>query len=338
MHSAITRNERSGGDPPRHGRLNRWLIVACALVVVVAFPLQKGTAQPATTPIRIGVVNTDVSSEPVYADAEGLFTRAGLAAAITTFPNGKQVLDGLTSGALDVGFVNIVSAVDALQKGAQLTIVAPAAVYDPSAPITVLVQAATSNFASGQDLNGKTLGVPAPNDLGEVSTRAWIDATGGDSRTVHYVTGIPASQIAAALADHRLDAAELSEPALTAEKQKGRIKPLAATFDIVGAPFYIGVFVASRPWSEAHPAAARAFSAVMRDTARWANAHRAETAEILAARLGISPAATASMVRARYGDVLSPALIQPILDLSARYGALRPARAADLIGAAAVHR
>src|SRR5579875_3338305 len=190
MHSAITRNERSGGDPPRHGRLNRWLIVACALVVV-AFPLQKGTAQPATTPIRIGVVNTD---------AEGLFTRAGLAAAITTFPNGKQVLDGLTSGALDVGFVNIVSAVDALQKGAQLTIVAPAAVYDPSAPITVLVQAATSNFASGRDLNGKTLGVPAPNDLGEVSTRAWIDATGGDSRTVHYVTGIPASQIAAALA------------------------------------------------------------------------------------------------------------------------------------------
>src|SRR5579875_842965 len=167
MHSAITRNERSGGDPPRHGRLNRWLIVACALVVV-AFPLQKGTAQPATTPIRIGVVNTDVSSEPVYADAEGLFTRAGLAAAITTFPNGKQVLDGLTSGALDVGFVNIVSAVDALQKGA---------------PITVVVQAATSNFASGRDLNGKTLGVPAPNDLGEVSTRAWIDATGGDSRT-----------------------------------------------------------------------------------------------------------------------------------------------------------
>jgi len=314
--------------------MKRLLLIAFALV----FCAVPGSleAQPSPTAIRIGVVNTDVSSEPVYAEAQGFFKQAGLAAQITTFANGKQVLDGLASNALDVGFVNIVSSVDAIQKGAPLTIVAPATIYDRTAPITVLVQAATSNFTSGLELNGKTLGVPAPNDLGEVSTRAWVDATGGDARTLHYVTGVPSSQIAAALAEHRVDAAELSEPALTAEKQKGTVKPLAATFDVVGSPFYIGVFVASTPWASAHPDAARAFATVMRDTARWANAHRAETAPILAQQLKVSPAATDSMVRARYGDVLSPALIQPIVDLSAKYGVLKPARAADLIGAAAL--
>jgi NitT/TauT family transport system substrate-binding protein len=310
-------------------------LLGIALLLAVAFP-PPTAAQPAPETIRIGVINTDVSSEPVYAQAQGSFKAAGVAAAITTFANGKQVLDGLAAGTLDVGFVNIVSAVDAIQTGLPLTILAPATIYDRAAPITVLVQAASSNYASGRDLDGKTLGVPAPRDLGEVSTRAWIDSTGGDSRTVHYVTGVPSSQIATAFAEHRVDAAELSEPALTAERQKGTVKPLAATFDVVGSPFYIGVFVASAPWAAAHPAAARAFAVVMRDTARWANAHRAETAPILAQQLKVSPAATASMVRARYGDILSPALIQPIVDLSAKYGVLKPVRAADLIGAAAL--
>lgn len=314
--------------------MKRLLLGAFALAVCVV--PQALEAQPSPAAIRIGVVNTDVSSEPVYAQAQGFFKQAALEPQITTFANGKQVLDGLASNALDVGFVNIVSAVDAIQQGAPLTIVAPATIYDRAAPITVLVQAATSNFTSGRELNGKTLGVPAPNDLGEVSTRAWVDATGGDSRSVHYVTGVPSSQIAAALAEHRVDAAELSEPALTAEKQKGTVKALAATFDAVGAPFYIGVFVASVPWVKAHPDAAHSFATVMRDTARWANAHRAETAPILAQQLKVSPAATASMVRARYGDVLSPALIQPIVDLSVKYGVLRPLRAEDLIGIAAL--
>lgn len=310
--------------------MKRWsTILTAALLACAAFGRLE--AQPSVS-VRIGVVNTDVSSEPVYAESQGYFKQAGLTDAIATFSNGAQVLDGLAAGSLDVGFVNVVSAVDAIQRGKPLTILAPATIYDRAAPITVLVQAASSNFTSGRDLNGKTLGVPAPNDLGMVSTRAWIDATGGDATSVHYVTGVPSSQIAAALAEHRVDAAELSEPALTTEVQRGNVKPLAATFDIVGAPFYIGVFVASTAWAHAHPQAARAFAQVMLRTARWANANRAVTAPILAGRLGVSPATAAAMVRARYGETLAPGLIQPIVDLSAKYGVLRPMRADMLIG------
>lgn len=241
----------------------RFSILAAVLLAGAVFG--RLDARPDVT-LRISVVNTDVSAEPVYAESQGYFKSAGLADDITTFSNGAQVLDGVASGSLDAGFVNIVSAIDAIQKGKLLTIVAPATIYDRSAPITVLVQAVSSNFTSGRDLDGKTLGVPAPNDLGMVSTRAWVDATGGDSRTIRYVTGLPSSQIAAALAGHRVDAAE--------------------------------------------------------------------TAPILAQRLVVSPATAAAMIRARYGETLSPALIQPIVDLSAKYGILRPMRAAALIGTA----
>lgn len=284
------------------------------------------------TPIRIGVINTDVASAPVYADAEGFFSKAGLRAAITTYANGKQVLDALASGAIDVGFANTVSAIAAIQHGAPLTMLAPGTIYENAHPITVLVQAASSNYKSGRDLNGKTLGAPAAGGGGVVFTQAWIDATGGDSKSVQYVTGIPSTQIATALAQHRIEAADLSEPTLTAETQKGTIKPLAPVLAIVGGPYYIGVYIASTTWVRAHRPAARAFSAAMRDTAHWANVHRAETAPILAQRLHVSHHITATMVRATYGDVLQPQYIQPVIDLCVRYGALQPARAADFIG------
>ena len=311
------------------------MIRSTALALISASLMSAAAAAQTSTDILIGVINTDASSAPVYANERDFFTRAGLNAIIATFANGKQMLDALAAGIVDVGFANTVSGIGAIQGGTPLTIIAPGAIYDRTTPITMLVQAASSNFVTGRDLSGKTLGVPAAGGGGEVFTRAWIDANGGDSRTVHYLTGIPSTQIAAALAEHRIDAAELSEPTLTIERQKGTIKPLAS-LDVVGARYYIGVYMANKTWTASHPARARAFSAVMRDTARWANVHRDETAPILAARLHVSTDVTAAMVRATYGDILMPQFIQPVIDLSVKYGALKPARAVDLIGPDAV--
>lgn len=304
--------------------------LALALSAFLLLGGQPGLGQQAT-PVRIGVINTDVSSEPVYAEAEGFLQRAGLSPTIATLHNGKEALDALAAGSLDIDFANTVSVIGALQKGAKIEILAPATIYDPAHPITEFVQAASSHYTSGRDLDGKNVGAPAAGGGGEVFTRAWIEQTGGDPRTLHYVVGIPSTQLADALAAHRIEAAELSEPTLTEEKRKGRIKRLAAALDVVGGPYYIGLFVARRAWVEAHPEAARAFTIVMRQTAHWANAHHAETAAILAKRLNVSPAITASMTRAHYGEVLDPALIQAVVDISVKYGALKPVRAAELL-------
>ena len=49
-----------------------------------------------------------------------------------------------------------------------------------------------SPIKTGRDLNGKTFAVPALMDLNQIAAMAWIDQTGGDSRTVKIVE-IPAS-------------------------------------------------------------------------------------------------------------------------------------------------
>ena len=70
----------------------------------------------------------------------------------------------------------------------------------------------------------------------------------------------------------------------------------------------------------AHPDAAKKFVAVMQQTARWANAHHAESLQILR---DVSKADFPStMHRATYGESLDPALFQPVIDNSAKYGAL----------------
>jgi ABC-type nitrate/sulfonate/bicarbonate transport system substrate-binding protein len=306
------------------------LAVVVTLVAGGAGPSPLGAQAP--TPIRIGVSNSDVAAEPLYGVQTGMFRRAGLAATLSPGMQGGAVLRALRTGTIDVGFVNIISTASAVQQGDPVVLLAPGALYRSRAPLTVLVSAPANRIIAGAELNGKTIATPSgARDLGAIGTRAWIDADGGDSRTVHFVSGIPLAQVGAALAAHQIDASELTEPELSKQLEAKQVRVVAPTFDAVGSRFIIGGFVASKTWVRAHPDAARRFVRAMHDVAIWANAHRAETGPMLAASLGVDPQIVASMVRATYSPQLTPGEIQPALDVAARYGVLRPMKAATLI-------
>jgi NitT/TauT family transport system substrate-binding protein len=286
-------------------------------------------AGAANTPARIGVLGTDVASGPLYAQASGAFDRAGLPVDVQPRRTSVDLLDGLRDGTLDVAFVNIISAVHEIEAGAPYTIVAPAALYDAAKPITVMLGPKARPIHSGADLNGKTISVPAPNDLGEIATRNWVDRHGGDSTTVHYVSTIGFTDVAQALNDGRVDAAEMSEPIKT--EIMPSVSFAAATFDDIAPRFVIGVFLARNAWIHDRPDDARRFAAGMTDGDRWADTHATESAAVLAARYHTDPAVLATMVRATYPAHLTPDLIQPVIDVAARYGVVTPIRAESLL-------
>ena len=62
-----------------------------------------------------------------------------------------------------------------------------------------MLVAANPTVKSGKDLNGKTIGTPGLNTLGEYGVRAWVDANGGDSTTLRFVE-LPFPVMPAALA------------------------------------------------------------------------------------------------------------------------------------------
>jgi hypothetical protein len=64
----------------------------------------------------------------------------------------------------------------------------------------------------------------------------------------------------------------------------------------------------------------RKFASVMEQTARWANAHQGESAKILEqyTKVHLGP----QVARAVYAERLSTRDIQPVIDASAKFGAI----------------
>ena len=106
---------------------------------------------------------------------------------------------------------------------------------------------------------------------------------------------------------------------------------LANTFDAIGTTWLPAAFFAKRDWVTANREAARRFAAAIVDTAQWANTHRDETLALLAKEMKVPVSLGAQMARAYYPGTLDLHSIQLPLDAAAKYGAIKPIRAQDIV-------
>jgi len=141
----------------------------------------------------------------------------------------------------------------------------------------------------------------------------------------------------AALEADRIDAAVLDttgDPTLG--KPGDTLRLIASTFDAVSMRFAPSVWFSTTDWVAKHPAQAKGFVAAMRESALWANKNHRDSATILAKYAHITTAQIDTFTRATYGDRLTPELIQPNIDVAAKYGAIKAAfPASDIISSAA---
>ncbi|MFN2460836.1 MAG: ABC transporter substrate-binding protein [Candidatus Velthaea sp.] len=289
-------------------------------------------AQPRVTTITTAGLPEDSATPVLYGIGSGAFKRAGLEVTLQAQRSGPAVASGVAGGAYQIGKVSLNPLIDAHAKGIPFVIVAPGGLSTAANPIAGLMVRVDSPIKTAADLNGKTIAVSTLRGELQVASSMWIDKNGGDVKSVHFVE-LPFAAMAAALKSNRVDAAMLTEPLLTT--QKDDIEVLAKAYDAIADEFLIGGFVAATAWTQANPDAARRFVAAMAETARWANTHHAQTADMLGPRLKVDPAVVRTMVRATYGERLNADTIQPVLDAAAKYGSLRSAmRASELMAAA----
>jgi NitT/TauT family transport system substrate-binding protein len=271
-------------------------------------------------PIRVGNIGaSDASAESLYAQATGIFKKYGLVSEGTGISAGA-VIAAMVGGSLDIGFANVVSLAQALEHDIPVVALIDGAIYPGSHPDTLLVKARGSALRTGADLSGKTVGVGSLNGSLQTCASAWIDKNGGDPRTVRFVEA-GFAEMAAALKAGRLDAAMIAEPALS--RQLADVDVLGDPFLAVGPRWTIGVWVTSKAWAAAHPDSARQFVRAMIETAHWANAHHAESAQLLSGPSHIDLATFAQMTRSTYGDALNAPMLQPQIDAAFKYGNLK---------------
>lgn len=303
------------------------LLASLAALAAVSVPHPLFAANKTT--VRIGALPSDVSAEPRYAQAQGFYAKAGIDAQIQTLANGGAIVAAVASGALDIGFANLTSIAAARQRGLPVRIVAPATLYTSKSPVTVLVRARGSKLRTGADLRGKTVAVSTLRGELQVGASMWIDKTGGEALQTRFLE-LPFSAMAAALAAGRIDAAMITEPALTRGKES--IELLSDAYTAIADEFLIGGYIASESWLRDNVDAAKRFSGAMAETAKWANGHRDETAAILAKESGLDEKLVRTMTRATYGERLSAEVIQPVLDAALKYGSLKaPMTAKELL-------
>jgi NitT/TauT family transport system substrate-binding protein len=295
-----------------------WL--AAAATSVAALASGGGVRAQMAETLRVGILGGDATAEPIYAQQSGIYARHGLDAQIGTYEGGAAIIAALIGGSLDMGFSNVVSVAAAQLRGLPVAMLAPAAVYLDKTPDVWLAKARGSALHSGADLNGKTVAVTSLNGLLSVSAAAWIDKNGGDAKSTHFIE-LPLSSMAAALKQGRIDAAMLSDPLFT--QSRADVEVLGNAFGAIGSEFLVGSWVVAKTWADANLPTARRLATAMLETARWANANRAATAQILAGHDKLDARTVQTMARSTFGLEITPALLAPPLDASQRYGALK---------------
>ena len=310
---------------PRFSRLQVLALGGASL----AAPLLAGNASAQTTAtIRIAYIPFEASSQLFYASALGLWEKSGLAVDLVPNPFGAAIAAAVASDAVDIGYATVMTLASAHAKHLPFTIVAPANAFSVNQPLTGQLMSASAEVRTGKDLNGKTIGSPGLNTLGEYGVRAWVDANGGDASTLHFVE-IPFPEMAAALQTKRIDAAYIAEPFY--ETAKKTAHPVATEFDAIAKEFIVAGWFTTTDWATAHAPLVAKFAAVIRDATEWAQKNPAACTDIIVKYLKVDRNVVAGSPRTYFAKTLAPALIQPGIDLTARYAKFPSFPASELL-------
>jgi NitT/TauT family transport system substrate-binding protein len=308
--------------------VRRRFVLAAAMLAALLLGNNAPVASQSMQALHLETIPFDAGSEAFYAKDMGFFAKQGLDVTIDPVSNGPAIAAAVASGSVDIGFSNTLSIETAYKKGLPFVFIAAAALYSSAAPTSVLMVPKDSPLKTAKDLNGKTLGVNGLKNIAEYAPSMWIDKNGGDASTVKFVEVSP-QEGPAALDAHRLDAAFVAEPQITQAKATSRV--FAKPYDVLGEGWMIAGYFTTRQWVEAHPDLLRKFQAAMHETAVWANANPDKSADILAKYTKLDPALVRASYRAKFGESLSAAAIQPTIDLAAHYKLLDSFPAANLI-------
>jgi NitT/TauT family transport system substrate-binding protein len=283
-------------------------------------------------PVTINVISlpSDTAGTVYYADELGYFKAAGLDVHITDMTASPPIVAAVASGAGDIGFSVVSSTAVAHERGIPVRFIAPGAMWITANGTAQLVVAKDSPLQSAPSFNGKTIAVTGLADLTYYGTKAWLEHNGGDTSTIKWVE-LSFPEMAAAVAQHRVDAAMIAEPFL--EASKPQVKFIAPVDDAIAPRFMSTGWIATNDWIKAHPAEAAKFADVMLKAATWANTHKKESAQILLKHTRITPETAATMSRVDYATALDPKMMQPSIDAAAKYSStpMRATPAAELI-------
>jgi NitT/TauT family transport system substrate-binding protein len=299
--------------------LNRRAALAALSAAVVASAGARASAAANLTTLNVGSSAEDDLGPVLYGITTGAFAKTGLDVQVTLLGSGSAAASAVAGGSLQIAKSSSLPLVTAHARGVPFTIIASGTISTSEHPSSVIVVRPDSPLRSPRDFNGKTFGQNSLGDVGVLLSRAWLDANGGDSRTLKFLE-MPGISVGPALAEGRIDAATLRNPGLAAVLGSGEGKAFAHPGDALGKRIVISAWFSTIEYVEANRDTVRRFASVMHDASAYSNANPHQMAKYLAPYFHQDIASLSRTEPALLGSTLDVAEIQPIVDAALRYG------------------
>jgi NitT/TauT family transport system substrate-binding protein len=297
-----------------------WALAALLLATVPCAPSSAQTAQTVLTPVIVGPLNSGSATGLYYALQQGLFAKAGLDVKIQPMSGGAAAVAATVGGAINIGYGNTFTVVQAHAKQIPISLVAPGTVYQKQTVVAQLLVSSDSLLKTPADFVGKTIGVTSLNDLAVLAIRAWIENGKVDSSKVNFVE-VPPSSAMNALTANRVAAIILYDPFLGGALAQGA-KVIANPYDYISRDFLISAWFVSNQWAADHRDAALAFARVLEQVTPYVSAHYAELLPMVSKAIGVPLETLEKTPRSVVATSLRAAQVQPVIDTAARFKAV----------------
>lgn len=299
----------------------RELVSSLTLSSVALLAKPSRTWAQGAEKIRVAGVLTEDITSLYYAIKTGMFQKVGLDVEIAPTSSGAAATTALIAGTYEIAKPALIAVFAAHLRGIPISIIAPGFVHTPQHPNALLQIAADSPYKTATDLNGRTMGVQALNDIGSLACRAWIDKGGGDWKSLRFLE-LPNSATEEALIQHRVDVASMTSPALDISLAAGTTKTLADGFMAIAPVVMLAGYIARPDWIAQHADVVRKFSRVVSEVSNYFNTHLTETAQWVSDMTKIEFANVSKMNRTMLGTTLDVRLVQPLIDAAVKYGVI----------------
>lgn len=271
--------------------------------------------------VRVASAPNDDLIAVLWGIEGGAFRRAGIEVTLQKSNSGAAVAAAVAGAAIDIGKSSLLNLLTAHAKGVPFVLVAPSGISIAEAPTAGMVVAKDSTIRTGRDLNGKIIGVSGLNDLLALGSSAWVDQNGGDSKTLRFVE-ITASAVAESVAAGRIDAGTMPNPQMGLAVESGRVRLLCYPTTAIARRFLQASFFSTTDYLAKNRETVAAFRHAIVEASAYANEHHDQMIPILSRFTGVDAKVIASLPQQMLGTALDVRLIQPLLDVAVKYGAI----------------
>ncbi len=297
-------------------------ILTLAAVTALATGNSSAFAQAKLATVTVIASPDDAITPVLYAKASGMFERAGLDVQIAKGTGGAAVTAAVVGGSYDIGHAGLLALFTAHIHRVPVVVIAPGAYFQPQNPYAGLLVSTAGGIATAKDLNGKIVGSATLGDLSTVAIMSWMEANGGDPKSLKFVE-MPMGAAGAAIEQNRIYAASVTEPFLDAALQTGKVKMLGTAYAAIASHYLFSAWFTTSDWAAKNPALVRKFQDVVQRAAAYTNAHPDETAPIIGQFSAMQPGVFEHMTQRAYaGTRLTAADLQPLIEKAAHFGVI----------------